>query len=87
MRAIARNSFHSWRRLPILGGVIVARDVAIAIGLALAVLIVVTVVRVARGRPPQATRSRGMPKTYGRSMRSWQAGVLRDIRRQGRRGR
>ncbi|MEP6696481.1 MAG: hypothetical protein ABJA34_06325 [Pseudonocardiales bacterium] len=65
----------------------VARDVAILVGLAFAALIVFTVVSVARHRPPQPRRSRGMPKTYGRNMRSWQNGVLRDIRRQGRRDR
>lgn len=65
----------------------VARDVVAALGLAFVVLIVVTVVRVARGRPPQPRGGRAMPRHYGRSMRAWQAGALRDIRRQGRRRR
>lgn len=63
----------------------VARDIAIAIALGFAALIIYTVVNVARHRPPQPPRSRGLPRTYGRNMRAWQNGVLRDIRRRGRR--
>jgi len=62
----------------------VLEGVVAALGAALLVLIAVTVVLVARGRPPQAPRSRGLPKFYGRSVRAWQSGVLRDIRRRGR---
>jgi len=55
-----------------------------AVGIGLLALIVVTVALVARGRPAQPPRRRGLPKSYGRNMRAWQAGVLRDIRRRGR---
>ncbi len=62
----------------------VVEAVVVAFGLALGAGIVVTVILVARGRPAQPPSRRGLPKSYGRSMRAWQSGVLRDIRRRGR---
>ncbi len=62
----------------------VAQVVGLGLLIGLILLIGVTVGLVARGRPRQPPPSRGMPKTYGRSLRGWQAGVLRDIRRRGR---
>ncbi|PZS25395.1 MAG: hypothetical protein DLM59_20450 [Pseudonocardiales bacterium] len=64
----------------------VARDVAIGLGIGLLLLIVTTVLRVVRGRPPQPRRSRKMPPYY-RSGRGLTAGLMKEHRRRGQRSR
>jgi hypothetical protein len=61
-------------------------NIAVAVILFLAVTgIVVTIVRVARNRPPQPPRSRhDRYRVRGRSIRGWQASAIREIRRAGR---
>lgn len=65
--------------------------VAAVLGIGLAALVVVTVVLVARNRPPQARARRDPYRVRARSMRGWQASAIREIRRagtqHGRRGR
>lgn len=59
--------------------------VAVLLGAAVVLGIVVTVVLVVRGRPSQAPQSRRPHnRVQGRSLRGWQASVLREIRRAGR---
>ena len=67
--------------------VAVAADlVAALVGVALTVLVVLTIWLVARGRvsrPPRTGRETSRP--VPRSMRGWQAFALREVRRAGRR--
>jgi hypothetical protein len=59
--------------------------VAIVIGCAVAIVIIATIVRVARHRPQQPARSkRDLYRVRGRSIRGWQASAIREIRRSGR---
>jgi hypothetical protein len=59
--------------------------VAIVTGCLVAVVIITTIVMVARNRPQQPTRSHPDPyRVRGRSMRGWQASAIREIRRAGR---
>jgi hypothetical protein len=59
--------------------------IAIVIGCLVAILIIATVIRVARNRPQQPVRRHPDPyRVRGRSMRGWQASAIREIRRAGR---
>ena len=59
--------------------------IAIVIGSLVAIVIIATIVRVARNRPQQPVRSHPDPyRVRGRSMRGWQASAIREIRRAGR---
>jgi hypothetical protein len=59
--------------------------IAIVIGGLVAVVIIATIVRVARNRPQQPVRTHPDPyRVRGRSMRGWQASAIREIRRAGR---
>ena len=59
--------------------------VAVVIGCLVAIVIIATIVMVARNRPPQPARKHPDPyRVRGRSMRGWQASAIREIRRAGR---
>ena len=59
--------------------------IAIVTGVLVAIVIITTIVMVARNRPEQPARSHPDPyRVRGRSMRGWQASAIREIRRAGR---
>jgi hypothetical protein len=59
--------------------------IAIVTGVLVAIVIITTIVMVARNRPQQPARSHPDPyRVRGRSMRGWQASAIREIRRAGR---
>jgi hypothetical protein len=59
--------------------------IAIVTGCLVAIVIITTIVMVARGRPQQPARKHPDPyRVRGRSMRGWQASAIREIRRGGR---
>lgn len=60
-------------------------SVAVIIAAAVAAVVVLTIVLVARGRPPRPPGT--LPDRYrvrGRSLSGWQASAIREIRRAGR---
>jgi hypothetical protein len=64
---------------------VIVEVVAIVIGCLVAIVIIATIVMVARNRPPQPARKHPDPyRVRGRSMRGWQASAIREIRRGGR---
>lgn len=59
--------------------------IAIVTGVLVAIVIITTIVMVARNRPEQPARRHPDPyRVRGRSMRGWQASAIREIRRAGR---
>jgi hypothetical protein len=59
--------------------------IAIVTGCLVAIVVIATIVMVARDRPQQPPRKHPDPyRVRGRSMRGWQASAIREIRRAGR---